>query len=281
MIRPLLFLLVAALSPAVLRAAPEAIDPRLRDEKFLYEVIRYVYQWYLDDRYFVATGEQDEVEIWIRPIEVRERDAGDESRYAEMWLPAAGLQLRLKLADYSIPELERRVRSPGYRVTRAAPLANPPGSREDYTVLLLPSRQIRSYLFDSRNRPQVPDPALRERLVAAMREVVKLTPPPDPTQPQVFFVSNVSAVSGDLWILWVNTRSAIRFAGELGADQPDLLRHLPLHTQIFDLNEQVVASLIEAGGRNGYMTKDWAGRILFQCIVLGERVEVPPARLGL
>ena len=83
-------------------------------------------------------------------------------------------------------------------------------------------------------------------------------------------------MSGDLWVIWQNARTAIRIGGELGAEEPDMLEHLPLHTQLYDFRRQVVASLLETEGSTGYITKDWAGRILFQCLVLGERVELPP-----
>jgi len=275
-----LFLALGA-GAAAGRAAPPDVDPRLRDEPFLYEVLRYTYQWYLDDRFFVATADKTSFEVWIRPIQPHAPDAGDASKYAEIWLPDVGLQLRLKLADYDIPELKRRVHSDGYRITRAAPLDQAPKPREDYVVVTLARDQARQYLFDARNKPQVPDPALRQRLLAAVREVAKKNPPADPQKPQVFFLSTVSPVSGDLWVLWLNSRCAIRFGGELGADQPDLLAHLPLQTQVFDFRRQVVASLLETEGSTGFITKDWAGRILFQCLVQGERVEVAPADLGL
>jgi hypothetical protein len=263
------------------RAAPPEVDPRLKEEPFLYEVLRYTYLWYLDDRFFVETASHTSFEVWIRTLKPPAPDAGDASRYAEIWLPAAGLQFRLKLADYFIPELQRQVRSPGYRIVRAAPLAAAPHPREDYVVVTLARDKARKYLFDARNQPQAPDQALRKRLLAAVREVAKQNPPTDPTQPQVFFLSDVSPVSGDLWVLWINAKRAIRFGGELGADQPDLLEHLQLQTQVFDFKRQVVTSLLETEGSTGFITKDWAGRILYQCLVLGERAEVSPADMGL
>jgi hypothetical protein len=258
-----------------LLAAPPELDPRLKDPTFQYEVLRYVYLWYLDDRFFIETAKHTSFDLWIRPITPRAPDPGDESRYAEIWIPAAKLQLRLKLANYPVPELNRQVRSPGYRITRAAPLAEAPAPAENYTVITLDRDKIRTYLVDARNRPQAPDADLRKRLRGAMLEVAKLHPPSDLSAPQVFFLSTVSPVSGDLWVIWVNERTAIRFGGEFGADEPDLLALLPLHTQLFDLKNHVVASLLETEGSTGFITKDWAGRILFQCLVLGERVEVP------
>jgi len=276
----LLCLGLAVLPRGATGAAPE-VDARLRDPAFQYEIIRYCYLWYLDDRFFIATAKETSFELWFRPVKARSPDPGDDSRYAELWIPVAQLQLQLKLADYPIPELQRRVRSPGYRITRAAIRSTAPGPREDYAVITVERDQARAYLTEVRGRPQLPDAPLRARLAAAMKEVVKLHPPAEPTAPQVFYLSNVLPVSGDLWVLWANEQIAIRFGGELGADQPDLLELLPLHTQLYDLKKQVVASLLETEGRTGFITKDWAGRILFQCLVLGERVEVSPAMLGL
>jgi hypothetical protein len=271
---------LAGLPRGAAGAAPE-LDARLRDPAFQYEIIRYCYLWYLDDRFFVATARETSFELWFRPVKPRAPDPGDESRYAELWIPVAQIQLQLKLADYPIPELGRRVRSPGYRITRAAPSPTAPGPRQDYAVITVERDQVRAYLTEVRGRPHLPEARLRVRLVAAMKEVVKLHPPANPAGPQIFYLSNVLPVSGDLWVLWANEQVAIRFGGELGADQPDLLEMLPLHTQLYDLKKQVVASLLETEGRTGFITKDWAGRILFQCLVLGERVEVPPAALGL
>jgi len=269
-----------------LRAGPPApaltvLDARLRDPAFQFEVLRYIYLWYLDDRFFVHSAEASSLEVWIRPVDPRTRDEGDQSLYAEMWVPAAHIQLKLKLADYSVPELNRQVKSSGFRIIRAAPLPEAPATRDEYAVFTHDERTIRAFLMDTRNKPQTPDAALRQRLLAAMRETVKVAPPADPTARQIFYLATTQSVSGDIWVLWVNEKTAIRFGGEFGSDQPDLLALLPLQTQLFDLKTMVVASLLETEGSTGYITKDWAGRILFQCLVLGERVEVPPESLGL
>ncbi len=276
-----LLCLTLAISLRAASATPPPLDDRLKDTAFQYEVLRYVYLWYLDDRFFVNTADATSFEVWIRPVEPRTRDPEDKSLYAELWMPAGQIQLKLKLADYPVPELHRQVKSPGFRVIRAAPRSDAPAPREAYTVFTLDRQKIYTYLTDTRNKPQAPDPALRQRLLAAMKETVKLHPPADPTAPQVFFLSTVSPVSGDLWILWVNEKTAIRFGGEFGADEPDLLSLLPLHTQLFDLKTKVVTSLLETEGSTGFITKDWTGRILYQCLVLGERVEVTPEKLGL
>ena len=45
---------------------------------------------------------------------------------------------------------------------------------------------------------------------------------------------------------------------------------------MFDIDEQVVVSLDEVAGSNAYMTRDQVGRILFNCIVLGQQLIVKP-----
>ena len=36
-------------------ATPPELDPQLKDTAFQYEVLRYVYLWYIDDRFFIET----------------------------------------------------------------------------------------------------------------------------------------------------------------------------------------------------------------------------------
>ena len=41
---------------------------------------------------------------------------------------------------------------------------------------------------------------------------------------------------------------------------------------IYDLDDDIVISLIEKPGSNAFITKDAVGRILFNCVVLGTAV---------
>ena len=45
---------------------------------------------------------------------------------------------------------------------------------------------------------------------------------------------------------------------------------------MYNIDEQTVVSLDEVAGSNAYMTRDQVGRALFNCIVLGRRLEFEP-----
>jgi hypothetical protein len=47
---------------------------------------------------------------------------------------------------------------------------------------------------------------------------------------------------------------------------------------VYGLHENVVVSLGEVPGSNGYVTRDWATRALFNCIALGQKVTMPATR---
>jgi hypothetical protein len=53
-------------------------------------------------------------------------------------------------------------------------------------------------------------------------------------------------------------------------------QHEALMARVFDLDQQVVVSHDEAPGSNRFLTRYQVSRALFNCILLGQRVEVPP-----
>jgi len=46
-----------------------------------------------------------------------------------------------------------------------------------------------------------------------------------------------------------------------------------------DLDKDIVASMREVPGSNAFVTKDWVGRLLFNCILYGERVVRTPEQI--
>jgi hypothetical protein len=97
------------------------IDARLREERFLYDVLGYVYFWQMDDVLLSHTKEERETQIWIRELHPR-LDADDKSRFAEVWVPLLKVQVELKQSNYLVPELGKRISTPHYRIVRAAVL---------------------------------------------------------------------------------------------------------------------------------------------------------------
>jgi hypothetical protein len=45
---------------------------------------------------------------------------------------------------------------------------------------------------------------------------------------------------------------------------------------VYDLAKDVVVSLDEVEGSHAYITRDWAARAVFNCIVFGQRLVITP-----
>lgn len=56
-------------------------------------------------------------------------------------------------------------------------------------------------------------------------------------------------------------------------NENSLSTHLPLHLEVHHLQRQVVASLLEPLASNGALTKSWAARIIYECLVRGSAVQ--------
>ena len=75
------------------------------------------------------------------------------------------------------------------------------------------------------------------------------------------------------WSQIVQQIAQLRFPNVTERDK----RHFrELAVDLFDVDEQVVVSLDEVGGSNAYLTRDQVGRALYNCIVLGRRLDILP-----
>jgi hypothetical protein len=57
---------------------------------------------------------------------------------------------------------------------------------------------------------------------------------------------------------------------------PTIWQHQSLMVRIFDLDQQVVVSREDAPASNRFLSRYQAGRALFNCLVLGQRISVSP-----
>ena len=53
-----------------------------------------------------------------------------------------------------------------------------------------------------------------------------------------------------------------------------------LRLEVIDLDKDVVASTKEVPGSNAFVTKDWVGRLFFNCILYGERLVRTPEEMN-
>ena len=245
------------------------------DEPFVREVVRHLYRWYLDEADVDAQAGKPEMPVWTRAVE-RKLDAGDRSLFAEMVFPSLGIKVALKKTDYRIEELNLDVKSRGYRIINVVREPAPADAAGyDVTRLALPA--LREYLFETRNQREYPDAALAERL----RQAVKTELGGRKVEPvkgeHICHVGPLSPVSNELWVFWENARMLVKFSSDLDLSNPAVWRQENLTVRTFDIDRQVVLSFEEVPGSNAFLTRHQIGRVLYNCMVLGQRQTLAPA----
>jgi hypothetical protein len=93
---------------------------------------------------------------------------------------------------------------------------------------------------------------------------------------QTLYFSPLSPVANDLWVFWENGGKLLRLASDMDLKNPALWRDKGLDLKIFDIKTQTVVHLNEVKGSNAFMTRDQVGRYLFNCLILGKKVELTP-----
>ncbi len=268
---------------AVLAEPPAAQPAQLTDKAWLYEIVRHLYRWYIDEKNVDSVVASNEVVFWVRELKPT-LDEGDRSKFGEVILPQFGLVVRVKQADYTIPELKAVVKNSSFRITKVSRItALPPVKPEGSVEIKVNYTELRDELFRTRALAAFPQGDLLERLRAAVRaEVGKAAPeklvakPGEPVQKQVVFLAPLSPVANETWVFWETGRSLIRFASDIDLSNPSVWEHETLAVRMYPLDQKVVVSLDEVSGSNAFMTRDEAGRALFNCVVLGRRVELEP-----
>ncbi len=253
-------------------AHPQVPAPPVLTTEFLSQVAQYLYRWHLDETALLALDEIPDVEFrygWLHP----ELDAEDKSQFIELFIPKLNYLVVLKKADYSIPELDLDIRNDGFRIYRVEHYDRPPADLSGLQAVSLNKQEMIERLFATRNQKVFPDEALMDSMRAALREEYKDFDGIKVEGPQILYVAPISQVSNTLWVFWENARRLIRFSSD--GD----LTHASnggLHVRMYDLENAVVLSHAEAAGSNAFVTRDWAARTLFNCIVFGQRQVLTP-----
>lgn len=238
---------------------------------YLYEVLRHLYRWYLDESDVERRPDGAEFSMWVRRLDVP-LDPGDRSEYAEIGLPGLGLAVKVKKANYASEELGAQVASRGFRIVNVARVELPTAAPLGSAVVPVPMAEMRDYLFRTRNESTYPDAALLERLRVALRLQLGLDPEKREAGEQVVHVAPLSPVANELWVFWENRKMLIRFAADFDLDNPAMWEHQALAIRTYDVETQTVVSLHEAPGSNEFLTRDQVGRALYNCVILGRRL---------
>ncbi len=253
-------------------AASATTLTQLQEKPFVFAVLEYLYRWHFDQSFVLEAGKEDTLEVWVRELHPR-LDDGDRSGFAEMWIPALNMRVELKHSDYLIPEMNLAVVDRSFKVKRVVRQLRSPASRSRYEVSRYALSEVQDHLFGSRtNQMQMSD-----NLRVAARKLVfdylnKAHPAPF-TEDQILYVAPVSSVCNDLWAFWETDRKLMLFSADMDLANPGFEQLSQLRLEVIDLDKDVVASTKEVPGSNAFVTKDWVGRMFFNCILYGERIE--------
>ena len=260
-----------AAAPAVSEPAVAAAPAELTEPTYLYEVIRHLYRWFLDENDLERRPDGSAFDMWVRRLDVK-LDAGDRSEFAEIDLPALGIAVRVKKADYTSEDLGVDVKSRGFRIVNVErtdlPAEPPAGS----AVVTVPVAEMRDYLFRTRTQAEYPDAAMLARLRTALLLHLGLDPEKREAGEQIVHIAPLSPVANELWVFWENKKMLIRFASDIDLENPAMWAHQALAIRTYDILTQTVVSLNEVPGSNEFLTRDQVGRALFNCVILGQRL---------
>jgi hypothetical protein len=284
-----LLLALAGLLPACRTTTPSTPPSQadlleLTQTSYLQMVMRYLYRWQLDHSEFEHLVSHKNIVFWVRPLQLK-LDPGDHSKFADLLLPQLNITLRVKKADYTIAETGEVVTSKGFKIVRVSrgevpwyrglPWVQPRGS----SVATLDSKDTLDYLFQKRFQIDLFDPEVAQHLLDVAREQAAkegLSNSNVLNGQQLICIAPPSPVANETWVLWEIRRKLFYIASDIDLTNPAVWKYQNLTIRTFDLVKQVVVSHEEVSGSNFYMTRHHLSKVLFNCIVLGQRINFSP-----
>lgn len=284
MFAAVVFLALAVLLSACQSAAPakvpgvSAVPSELVQPPYLFEIVRYLYRWQLDEAEVDRLVGAKQVVFWVRRVETP-LDPGDRSALGEILLPQVGLRVKVKKADYRIEELDTEVKSANFRITQVIREDLPARAPRGAEVVEVDMQAMRDYLFRTRAQPDYPDQALVVRLQQAFRKEADregILTTPDAAGEKIVHIAPLSPVANEVWVFWEAGRKLFSFSSDIDLANPAVWQHETLMARIYDLDQQVVVSHEEAPGSNRFLTRYEVSRALFNCLLFGQRLRVKP-----
>jgi len=140
--------------------------------------------------------------------------------------------------------------------------------------------EVQDYLFDSRTNQVPMSDSLRTAARKLVVDYLNKTHPAPFTEDQILYVAPVSSVCNDVWAFWETGRKVMLFSADTDLTNPGFEQLSQMRLDVIDLDKDVVDSTKEVPGSNAFVTKDWVGRMFFNCILYGERIERTPEEMN-
>lgn len=263
---------------------PPKVPAEIIQKTYIYEVVRHLYRWYLDETDVENAAASSNLVLKIFALDTK-LDPGDKSEYAEMIIPVFKISVKLKKSDYRIDELDIDVKSKGFKVVNVSRVPNDYEVPDFASTVEIDIKEMKDYLFKMRNSAEFPGAEMLERIRKAIRgqmtEAVLAKIPASvkasaKTEGQFVHLSPLSPVVNEVVIFWENGKLLYRCISDGDITDQVLWEQAPLSLHIYDVYNQVVVSLDETAGDNSFLTRAQIGRALYNCIVLGKRLSIAP-----
>ena len=254
------------------------VPAELLQQSYIFEIARHLYRWHLDPEEVERIAASRRMHFWIHRLEPK-LDPGDRSLLAEIILPEVDIKVRVKKADYTVEEFGTAVQSQTFKITEVTHAPAPARALPAWAVIEVDTKEMRDYLFRTRDQHDYPDPVLIERMRDAVRKEAALTgqlPTNAAPGELIVYLAPLSPVANETWVFWESGRKLLYFASDIDLANPAVWQNETLMARIFDLDNQVVFSHEEAPGSERFLTRQEVGRALFNCVVLGQRTAIAP-----
>ncbi|MFA6291958.1 MAG: hypothetical protein WC637_09270 [Victivallales bacterium] len=262
-------------------AEPPKVPAEIVQKTYVYEVVRHLYRWYLDEIDIENATAEPKILLKIFALDPK-LDSGDKSKYAEIVIPVFKVCVKLKKSDYRIDELNIDVKSGNFKIVNVSRVPNDYAIPGNATTVEIDIKEMKDYLFKLRNFAEFPNNEMFERIRRSLRDEIGMTeefeaklPASARTGDQIVHIAPLSPIVNEVWIFWENGRMLFRCASDIDLANQALWENSPLTFRIYDVYNQMVVSLDETAGDNSFLTRDQIGRALYNCVVLGKRLSVP------
>ena len=142
-------------APAVALGVPS----ELVQTPYLFEIVRHLYRWHLDESEIERAIGAKRFVFWVRRLDPK-LDPGDQSEVGEILFPQLDLIVKVKKADYRIEELGTAVQSKNFKIVKVIRAPTPRRAPRSCEVVEVDMKEMRDYLFRTRDQHDFPDPAL-------------------------------------------------------------------------------------------------------------------------
>jgi len=249
-------------------ANTEFIKPE--NAEYLRGVLEYVYFWHLDPAHFFEDDQDTNIEILVKRNSYS-KDLNNKSTRYELIVPDLNLGISLVKANYKIQELDLQITNASYKVVAVNPDFREPVTNKEFQIRFLSEGNMMKRLFQNRYKPAVLSNYVKTNIYNSLVKLSKLELGHPLKKEHIFYVGPLSDYSNDIWIFWEAERKIVKLSSASDYTSKAYWQLLPIYVKIYDLDSDVVVSLSEVSGSNAYITKDFAGRIMFNCIVNGKK----------